>query len=135
VNDFLAVPASRVPSFADSPTGVGASVVLWTAGWFWASGESLHYYGMLRRRLRLGLADPVVANRFLLWGVGAGVGGCISASLIATTAAGTDVHNDPLPQLLLSISGIVGPITRYLGFMPPARYLDFIRRRTKRAGA
>jgi hypothetical protein len=129
VRDFLAVPASRVPSFADSPTWVGASVVLWTIAWFWAAGESLRYHVMLRRRLRLGLADPVVTNRFFLWGIGTGVAGLVSASLIATTAAGMDVHNHPLPQLLLSISGTVGPITWYLTFTPPDRYLDFIRRR------
>jgi len=71
----------------------------------------------------------------LLWGLGAGVGGFVSASLIATTAAGMDVHNHPLPQLMLSVSGTVSPITWYLGFMPPARYLDFIRRRAPRAWA
>jgi hypothetical protein len=31
--------------------------------------ESFRYWRMLRRRLRLGLADPVVTNRFLLWGI------------------------------------------------------------------
>ena len=131
ISDFLAVPESQVPSFADSPRWVGASVVLWTAAWFWASAESLRYYAMLRRRLRLGLADPVVVNRFFLWGMGCGVAGLVSASLIATTALGMDVHNHPLPQLLLSISGAVGPITWYLGFMPPDAYLRFIRRRER----
>jgi hypothetical protein len=43
-----------------------------------------------------------------------------------------DVHNNALPQLLLSIGGIVGPVTWYLGFMPPDAYLDFIRRRARR---
>ena len=75
MSDFLAVPESQVPSFADSPFWVGVSVVLWTGAWFWTSGESLRYYAMLRRRLRLGLADPVVANRFFLWGMGCGVAG------------------------------------------------------------
>jgi hypothetical protein len=37
----------------------------------WGSIEALHYWRMLRRRMRLGLADAVVANRFLLWGIGA----------------------------------------------------------------
>jgi hypothetical protein len=34
----------------------------------WVAAESLRYWGLLRRRLQLGLADPLVANRFLLWG-------------------------------------------------------------------
>lgn len=33
----------------------------------WTAAESLRYWGLLRRRLVLGLADPLVANRFLLW--------------------------------------------------------------------
>jgi hypothetical protein len=135
VRDFLAVPENQVPSFADSPLWVGASVALWTVGWFWASGEALRYHAMLRRRLRLGLADPVVTNRFLLWGVGTGLAGLISSSLIATTAAGMDVHTHVLPQLLHSVTGSISPITWYLGFMPPAAYLDFIRRRARRAEA
>jgi hypothetical protein len=31
--------------------------------------ESLRYWKMMRRRLRVGLADPVLTNRFLLWAV------------------------------------------------------------------
>ncbi|HBZ69862.1 MAG TPA: hypothetical protein DEP35_09060, partial [Deltaproteobacteria bacterium] len=38
----------------------------------WGSGESLRYYALMRKRLRLGLADPLVTNRFLLWGLGIG---------------------------------------------------------------
>jgi hypothetical protein len=34
----------------------------------WNLLESLRQYGMAKRRLALGLGDPVVANRFLLWG-------------------------------------------------------------------
>ncbi len=39
------------------------------ACWVWVAGESLAYWTKQRRRLALGLADPVVANRFLLWGI------------------------------------------------------------------
>ena len=38
----------------------------------WSAGESFRYYGLMRKRLRLGLASPLDANRFLLWGIGAG---------------------------------------------------------------
>ena len=39
------------------------------ACWAWVAFESLRYWGRQRRRLALGLADPVVSNRFLLWGL------------------------------------------------------------------
>ena len=41
----------------------------------WGSGEALRYWDRMRRRVRLQLADPVVSNRFLLWGFGAGAAG------------------------------------------------------------
>ena len=45
----------------------------------WGSVEALRYWNRMRRRVRLLLADPVVSNRFLLWGLGAGAAGVGSA--------------------------------------------------------
>lgn len=39
------------------------------SGWIWVAGESFAYWSKQRRRLALGLADPIVSNRFLLWAV------------------------------------------------------------------
>jgi hypothetical protein len=41
--------------------------VIWTYP-LWTMVESYRYYALLRRRRALGLADPLVTNRFLLWG-------------------------------------------------------------------
>jgi hypothetical protein len=44
----------------------------WTArlsAWIWVAGESFAYWSKQQRRLAVGLAEPVVTNRFLLWGV------------------------------------------------------------------
>jgi hypothetical protein len=43
------------------------------ACWVWVAWESLAFFAIQRRRLAIGLADPVVTNRFLLWGVWATV--------------------------------------------------------------
>jgi len=61
--------------------------VIWTYP-LWTMVESYRYYGLLRRRRALGLADPLVTNRFLLWG---------SASLGTALATWTA----SLPYLLL----------------------------------
>lgn len=39
------------------------------ACWVWVAAESFAYWGRQRRRLALGLAEPIVTNRFLLWGL------------------------------------------------------------------
>lgn len=56
--------------------GLGGSFV-------WPAAESLRYWAMLRRRQRVGLADPLLADTFFWWGVGSG-----SASLIFLVFAG-----------------------------------------------
>ena len=38
----------------------------------WAFGESLRYWRLMRRRVAVGAADPVVANRFALWTIWTG---------------------------------------------------------------
>ncbi len=35
----------------------------------WLAAEGLTHYRSARRRLRIGLSDPHVCNRFLLWGL------------------------------------------------------------------
>ena len=35
----------------------------------WTAAEGFHHYRMARQRLKLGLCDPLVCNRYLLWGL------------------------------------------------------------------
>ena len=35
----------------------------------WTATEAIHYWSLLRKRLALGLADPVATNQILLWGI------------------------------------------------------------------
>ena len=48
----------------------------------WTAVESLLYYRLMRRRLKVGLVEPLEANRFLLWGFGAGAAAIM---LLSTT--------------------------------------------------
>ncbi len=56
------------------PAGEGrfwllVSLVARFVGYAWASIESFRYSAMLKRRLRIGLGDPLTASRFYYWGV------------------------------------------------------------------
>jgi hypothetical protein len=35
----------------------------------WIGAEGLHHYGTSRQRIRLGLCEPIVGHRYLLWGI------------------------------------------------------------------
>ena len=93
----------------------------------WTSVESFRYWAMLKKRVRLGLADPTVANRFLLWGL---MGVFSFASLIVPIASA--FHRSPemltLSRLAVGVTGTACSAVLYLAFLPPKTYLDWLRR-------
>lgn len=113
-----------------------------TAAMFGVALEAFRYWLMLRRRLRLGLADPVVANRFLLWAVWAA---CSTLNYVADLASrslywwvfGTV---QPVPAQLAAmvgptiivtmILGAVSAVTLFLTFFPSPTYRRWIEARS-----
>jgi hypothetical protein len=97
----------------------------------WGACESLSCWTRMRKRQLLGLAEPVVTNRFLLWGVGAGVAGLGSAiGTIASAIAGQPSLAIPWVVALSSAAGMTAAIAMWLAFIPPSAYLRFISRAT-----
>ena len=95
----------------------------------WGSAEALVYWRRMERRSQIGLADPAVTNRFLLWGIGAGAAGIGSAvGLSASIVMGQ--ANVEIPWVIMSSSmhGLVAAIALSLAFVPPASYLRWVRR-------
>lgn len=93
----------------------------------WGSGESLRYYALMRKRLRLGLADPIVTNRFLLWGLGigsAGVGSLISVAV--TLVTGSAMQELDWLTLSNSLFGLAAAVLMWIAFLPPAPYRRWI---------
>ncbi len=106
-----------------------AIVAMVALAFAWTAVESLRYHARLRRRLALGLSDPVVVNRVLLWGVSG-----VATSLLCTGLAGSMLFGqtplrDPLPLAIIALSGIVTSLAWYLAFLPPAAWLRLVRRR------
>ncbi len=115
----------------------------------WAFFESLRYYGAMRRRQTLGLADPLVTNRFLLWSIWTGAVTLLPLiALVLRTAGilslGNDSYNTGLhAQIIASIlTGvrllfvIIAPVAAAalsLSFFAPKVYTDRIRDRATRA--
>src|SRR5690606_30936279 len=96
----------------------------------WGAGEALVYWRRMRRRVALGLADPLVADRFLLWGIGAGAAGLGSA---IGTAVQLVSGRAPLEQSWVTMSsslhGLVAAVALWLAFLPPAAYRRRVRAR------
>jgi hypothetical protein len=99
-----------------------AMVTLFGGGMAWTGIESQRYWRLMRRRQALGLADALVANRFLLWGVASLV--AVAALLVigAAKAAGLVIVVHPIPRLAIGVSGVTMSACWYLAFLPPRRY-------------
>lgn len=105
-----------------------------TAGSVWLIAESLRYYAFMRRRLALGIADPLVTDRFRLWAIA----GTSALVMLATSAPPVVIEDQSAPWLIMllplfALSGIAASSTYLLAFFPPGWYRRFIARR--RAGA
>jgi drug/metabolite transporter (DMT)-like permease len=99
----------------------------------WSAAESWAYYGVQRRRLRLGLADAEVVDRFRLWALSAtGVTGGF-AIFLAALLTGTDVAASAWVLASTSAVGCVSGVTLWLAFLPPRWYLRRFQRQPSRA--
>lgn len=96
----------------------------------WASCESLRYWAMLRKREKLGLAIPIVTNRFLLWGLmGSAITGLAVIDTLLIAALG-DASHTPV-AVVTSVVGVAASALLYLAFVPPAPYTRWIASRAR----
>ncbi|MBW2495191.1 MAG: hypothetical protein JRE43_10605 [Deltaproteobacteria bacterium] len=64
-------------SWAGDPKGVSPLTNFWwwlewlgsVGSGVWIGVEGIHHYGITRARVRLGLCEPIVGHRYLLWGL------------------------------------------------------------------
>ncbi|MGH0029583.1 MAG: hypothetical protein ACQGVC_07320 [Myxococcota bacterium] len=126
---LLIVPTiPRTPGQYAPATRAGLALLAadFCASMAWTAWESLRYHARMRRRLAVGLADAVVVNRFLLWGVGCGTVACVPMAMIASVAAGLDLVVHPVPLLLMSVGGFVISVCWTLTFFPPRAYTRWV---------
>ena len=113
-----------------SPVFIGARFV----GFAWCAYEAARYRGMYVKRLAIGLADPVIANRFLLYAVWtaalAAMPVMMGLSLLLDQTGTTWRMGLTVGARVV---GVVVLISMWLIFMPPRAYLRFIETRHARA--
>ena len=126
--------ANSEESAALARTPLGVMVLVLMLSYVWTALEGMRYYRMMRKRMALGLADPVVTNRFFLWGCS----GLTSLMWISVSAyflsTGGNIGRDPIPVTCTSAGGVLNTIFLVLIFMPPHAYTRWIGR-SARGGA
>lgn len=94
----------------------------------WTAYEGLRHNRMMRKRAVLGLGDPVVANRFLLWAFAGGLQVISDIVAVYSLQTGGNITADAAPILATSIVGSVNSVLLVLIFIPPARYTRWLTR-------
>jgi hypothetical protein len=107
----------------------------------WMAAESFLYFGRLRRRLRLGLVDPLLANRFLLWGIWAATVSVMNLSdpvarvgywwVTGTTTEWLPDVGRPMIAVTLIVTSALGAVTAatlFLTFFPTAGFRRWVTR-------
>lgn len=105
-------------------------LIIWTYP-LWTTVESFRYYSLMRRRSALGLADPLLANRFLLWGTASLMTGCTTwiASIPFALHAQPLLLENWTPGIRVATAGLgLLTIACYaLTFFPPERFVAWVR--------
>jgi hypothetical protein len=99
----------------------------------WSGLESFAFWRMMRRRARLGLADPLVTHRFALWGLALAIG----AANLSASYVGLVLRRVPTGaiELAIGVGGVLVAICLTLAFLPPRAYRDWIARRAAQVKA
>lgn len=93
------------------------------ASYAWSAAESFRLWSLMRRRVALGLAEPVLANRFLLWGLAAGSAcGIFACTLINRFLDPNQMH--PLLLLLQTGFGVIAAAGIWLAFFPIVQHRE-----------
>jgi hypothetical protein len=114
----------------DVRTNVTRFVLVGLYFWLWI--ECRQHRKVLLKRLRIGLADPVVVNRFLLFeiwfGVMALLPGLVLLGAVYLTSTGIGTEG-PIFATIMRITGLFIYGAMWLAFMPPAGYRRWLKRR------
>ena len=85
----------------------------------------------MRRRVRLGIGDPAVCDRFLLCG---GMALCATSGIVLNAVAiafGVDTYNDAGVLIASSATGLGQAVLMVLAFAPPRSYVAWVQTRAR----
>jgi hypothetical protein len=133
----LACPVALVANGTPLPAGPVGLAVLAARNLvlLWLFLESASYARTMRRRVALGLAEPLLANRFLLWAIWTGALAFIPLLVLALRVSGAlpqptagPLLEGPWRLVLAALGGglAVALVACWLAFFPTARYRRWI---------
>jgi hypothetical protein len=101
----------------------------------WVGIQPLLYYRKLQKRIPLGLAEPIVADRFLLWGFGSLARaamiflGPVSELALQRLGAESQLSYAAVILVVASLLGLATSVAYWLTFNPTRAYTRWVERR------
>ena len=126
----MTMPATAQRSVLPRETKRAAARWLFLVPIGWGAVESLRYWALLRRRLALGLAEPVVVDRFRLFGVAMGAGLFANTATVVCQILDIEIVGTAAGTVAVS-PAMLAAVALWLAFLPPRAYLA----RVQRSGA
>jgi hypothetical protein len=126
---LLGVFGSWVLHVVGIESGVGGWLGRWgpnvglLVGYGWSAYEPLRFHRLMRRRMRIGMGDALVANRMLLWGVGTGAIAAVAGLHLVAQLFG----RYELPPSLIGVVSLLVLTTalcEWLAFFPPRAWRE-----------
>lgn len=93
---------------------------------FWAGWESLLYTRRLARRRQIGLADPLMVDRFRMWSIAMVLAASMGGLSVVLEAQGLTTIGVPLASLYIGIAGCAASAAMWLAFVPPPAYVRWV---------
>jgi hypothetical protein len=94
----------------------------------WLAFECLRFHAQLRRRVRIGLADPIVMQRVGLWGVAmTASAGAYVVPIAHRLAYGTGIREHVWAISMVSALAMVTALSMGFAFFPPRKYRERMR--------
>ncbi|MCL4683681.1 hypothetical protein KJ059_02905 [Myxococcota bacterium] len=98
-------------------SGIGMGILAFG----WNAVESFSLHRQLRRRLAVGLAEPEIVNRILMWGIGSSAACAMTFYSVAARLLVGQIPGDG-HRLVSSGFGLIAAVAIGLAFFPPAAY-------------
>jgi hypothetical protein len=124
----IALAPSGASSFAVSYGWAATFQWICVLCFAWMGLEGLAEWWRSRRRLALGLSDPVVSNRLLMWGLFGVSTTLLCLVLAAVQMSGQPTATSPTAQLAQAFFGVVSSVAATLAFFPPRAYRELFGR-------
>ncbi len=106
---------------------MAANILIFT----WSGLEALACYRGMRKRLELGLADAVVADRVRLWAIAILTAAGISLASLTLELMGIQAGASTNGALIVGPFGLVAAGSLWLACLPPRAYLRRVAARAK----